>query len=89
MKCSIVQTWYKDLGNADVLIKIFLLFIFLTGHRAYVKGTAGFEKVVAAFGEHIIGEDSEVNRQELGKIVFGKKVLKAILFVNCCVIHLL
>jgi dephospho-CoA kinase len=30
--------------------------------------------VVAAFGEQVIGEDGEVNRKELGKIVFGKKV---------------
>lgn len=43
------------------------------GHRAYVKGTPGFDKVVEAFGQHIVGEDGEINRKELGKIVFGSK----------------
>ena len=41
------------------------------GHRAYVKGTACFDAVVAAFGTEVVGEDGEVNRMKLGPIVFG------------------
>jgi len=44
------------------------------GHRAYVAGTPGFDKVLEAFGRDIVGENGEVNRQALGKIVFGNKV---------------
>ena len=44
------------------------------GHKAYVKGTPGFEKVVEAFGEEIIGEDGEINRKTLGAKVFADKV---------------
>ena len=46
------------------------------GHKAYVKGTPGFEKVVEAFGEEIIGEDGEINRRTLGAKVFADKVKK-------------
>lgn len=43
------------------------------GHKAYVKGTPGFEKVVEAFGEEIIVEDGEINRKTLGAKVFADK----------------
>ncbi|XP_053387502.1 bifunctional coenzyme A synthase-like isoform X2 [Mercenaria mercenaria] len=43
------------------------------GHKAYIKGTPGFDKVVAAFGQQVVGEDGEISRKELGKIVFGNK----------------
>ncbi|XP_052797477.1 bifunctional coenzyme A synthase-like [Mya arenaria] len=43
------------------------------GHRAYVKGTPGFDKIVDAFGSGIVGDDGEVNRRALGTIVFGNK----------------
>ena len=39
-----------------------------------MKGTPGFDKVVGAFGAHIVGEDGEVDRKALGKVVFGQKV---------------
>ena len=42
------------------------------GHRAYVKGTDAFHKVVAQFGEDIVGADGEVDRRALGAKVFGE-----------------
>lgn len=42
------------------------------GHRAYVKGTDAFHKVVAQFGEDIVGSDGEVDRRALGAKVFGE-----------------
>ena len=41
------------------------------GHRAYVKDTAAFHAVVAAFGKETIGEDGEIDRRVLGGKVFG------------------
>jgi len=40
-----------------------------------VAGTPGFDKVLEAFGQEMVGENGEVNRQALGKIVFGNKVI--------------
>ena len=45
------------------------------GHRAYLKGSATFKKVVEAFGEDVVGEDGEIHRPSLGRKVFGNKVL--------------
>jgi phosphopantetheine adenylyltransferase/dephospho-CoA kinase len=42
------------------------------GHRAYVKGTDTFDKVVAAFGAGIVDPQSgEIDRRQLGAAVFG------------------
>ncbi|GAB4332338.1 MAG: dephospho-CoA kinase [Dehalococcoidia bacterium] len=41
-------------------------------HRLYDPGTPGFERVVAAFGEDIVGPDGYVDRKKLGAKVFGK-----------------
>lgn len=35
------------------------------------KGTGGWKKVVAAFGEDILLENGEVDRAKLGQIVFS------------------
>ena len=43
------------------------------GHRAYVKGTDAFHKVVAQFGEDVVGADGEVDRRALGAKVFGER----------------
>ena len=43
------------------------------GHRAYVKGSEAFHKVVKQFGEDIIGADGEVDRRALGAKVFGEE----------------
>ena len=48
------------------------------GHKAYLKGTRGFEKVVETFGEDIVGKDGEVDRKLLGPKVFSDKV------IMCC-----
>src|SRR5438270_8877944 len=40
-------------------------------HRLYDPGTPGFERVVAAFGEEVVGADGYVDRKVLGSKVFG------------------
>jgi phosphopantetheine adenylyltransferase/dephospho-CoA kinase len=41
------------------------------GHRVYDTGTQGYLKVIQAFGEDIIGENSQIDRKILGGKVFG------------------
>ncbi len=41
-------------------------------HRLYAPGTPGFERVVAEFGEAIVGADGVIDRRTLGGMVFGK-----------------
>ena len=41
-------------------------------HRMYAPDTPGFDRVVAEFGEEIVGEDGVIDRRVLGGIVFGK-----------------
>jgi dephospho-CoA kinase len=41
-------------------------------HRLYDPGTPGFDRVVAAFGEEVVGADGYVDRKVLGARVFGK-----------------
>lgn len=41
-------------------------------HRLYDPGTPGFERIVAAFGDEVVGPDGYINRKMLGEKVFGK-----------------
>lgn len=41
------------------------------GHKVYDPGRPGFEKVVAAFGEDVVGADGRIDRKVLGSKVFG------------------
>lgn len=41
------------------------------GHRVYEAGRPAFDKVVAAFGDDVVGEDGEIDRRVLGGKVFG------------------
>ncbi len=41
------------------------------GHRAYEPGSAAHARVVAAFGEEIVGPDGTIDRAALGARVFG------------------
>ena len=41
------------------------------GHRAYERSRPAFAKVVAAFGEGVVGADGEIDRRALGGKVFG------------------
>ena len=41
------------------------------GHRVLDPGTPSFQKVVETFGKEILQPDGTVNRQVLGRIVFG------------------
>ncbi|MEC8349530.1 MAG: dephospho-CoA kinase [Pseudomonadota bacterium] len=56
-----LQSWGAYVIDADKL-----------GHRAYVKGTDAFHKVVVQFGEDIVGADGEVDRRALGAKVFAE-----------------
>jgi dephospho-CoA kinase len=40
-------------------------------HEAYAPGTSGFDALVAAFGQGIVGPDGAVDRAKLGARVFG------------------
>jgi dephospho-CoA kinase len=61
---SLVSNLLNDLGatvvNADLL-----------GHEAYLPGTIGFDLVVDAFGNKIVGDNGTVDRKKLGPIVFS------------------
>ena len=42
----------------------------LTAHRLYDKGTPLYQELVGRYGPSILGVDNEVDRKELGKIIF-------------------
>lgn len=44
------------------------------GHRVYARGQPALDKVVAAFGGGVVGEDGEIDRKALGAKVFGDAV---------------
>jgi dephospho-CoA kinase len=48
--------------NADTLV-----------HRLYDPGTPGFDRVVAEFGQDVVGADGYVDRRVLGSKVFGDR----------------
>ena len=48
-------------GDADRLV-----------HRMYDPGKDGFDRIVAEFGDEIVGEDGYIDRKILGGMVFGK-----------------
>ncbi|MXY57141.1 MAG: dephospho-CoA kinase [Gammaproteobacteria bacterium] len=41
------------------------------GHRVYQAGRPAFDRVVAAFGDDVVGDDGEIDRRVLGGKVFG------------------
>ena len=41
------------------------------GHEAYTPNTEAWEQVVAAFGDHILQDDGEIDRRKLGAVVFS------------------
>src|SRR6266849_5162568 len=41
------------------------------GHEVYRPGSEGWQKVVDAFGQQVVGENGEIDRRALGAIVFG------------------
>ena len=41
------------------------------GHCAYVRGTTCYDKLVAHFGNKLVGENGEIDRRALGSIVFS------------------
>jgi dephospho-CoA kinase len=49
------------------------------GHETYQPGTAGWERVVDAFGRGIVAADGSIDRKRLGAIVFGDPTRLAVL----------
>ena len=43
------------------------------GHEAYKKDTPCYHKLISHFGPSIVNEEQDINRKELGKIVFAEK----------------
>lgn len=43
----------------------------LVGHETYRRGEPAWGEVVEAFGDEVVGSDGEIDRRELGRIVFG------------------
>jgi len=43
------------------------------GHQLYAVDTPVYKQVVSTFGDQIIGEDKQIDRKILGKIVFSNK----------------
>jgi dephospho-CoA kinase len=43
----------------------------IVGHETYKSGEPTFREVVETFGDGVIGSDGEIDRRELGSIVFG------------------
>jgi dephospho-CoA kinase len=41
------------------------------GHAAYAKGTIGWRRITALFGEDMLTEEQEIDRRKLGQLVFG------------------
>ena len=42
----------------------------IVGHETYRNGQPAWDEIVEAFGDEVIGSDGEIDRRELGKIVF-------------------
>ena len=43
----------------------------LVGHETYRRGEPAWDQVVEAFGSGVVGQDGEIDRGRLGRIVFG------------------
>jgi dephospho-CoA kinase len=41
------------------------------GHSIYLPDTPGWQEIIEAFGEDLMGEDRHIDRSKLGPIVFG------------------
>ena len=56
----------------------------LLGHAAYANGTSGFDEMVNAFGDEIVGASGEIDRKVVGDIVFRDeaklKILQSIVW---------
>ncbi len=67
---SVVRKMLEHLGaygiDADAL-----------GHRSISKGAPGYPEVVRLFGQWILDENGEINRQSLSKLVFSNPALLA------------
>jgi dephospho-CoA kinase len=48
----------------------------LLAREVVARGTSGFDAVVRAFGEGVVGRDGELDRKALGTLVFGDPVAR-------------
>ncbi|MHC1747595.1 MAG: dephospho-CoA kinase [Cellulosilyticaceae bacterium] len=55
----------------ETIKKTFIISADNIGHKILLKGERAYLAVVSQFGEKILGEDGEIIRRELGKIVFS------------------
>ena len=46
----------------------------IVGHETYRNGRPAWDEIVEAFGDMVLGSDGEINRRELGRIVFDDPV---------------
>lgn len=51
----------------------------LIGHEILLKGAAAYQPIIKAFGEEILDESGEIERQKLGRLVFGNTEKVALL----------
>jgi len=42
----------------------------IVGHETYRNGQPAWDEIVEAFGDEVVGSDGEIDRRELGKVVF-------------------
>ena len=59
---------------AGILRELGALVIYadLVGHETYRKGNPAWDEVVEAFGSEVVGQDGEIDRRRLGRIVFDR-----------------
>lgn len=51
-----------------------MAFLLQLGHEAYEPGTRAYSKIVAEFGQEVVGDGGKIDRKILGPIVFESKV---------------
>jgi dephospho-CoA kinase len=57
------------------------------GHQSYARGTMGWHRLVAMFGESLLRDDGEIDRRTLGQLVFGNP--QALAWLNAAIHPLL
>src|SRR5512136_646616 len=61
---SVVRRMLEHLGaygiDADAL-----------AHRAIAKGAPGYDKVIETFGRYLLTSEDQIDREKLGRLVFG------------------
>jgi len=61
----------SQLGRILAALGAFVVDADRVAHEAYAPGTVGFDTLVHAFGNSIVGDDGAIDRRRLGATVFG------------------